>query len=182
MDVFPKLSKGDLPTNLKEIWDTSEARRGEAKFIAGMAHNPQLLEWYLGDFYQKLFYGGAVERRYKELGRLRLSNVHGCRSCNTGNRLDAAEGGLIPDQIRNIHDLTHSAHSDADKAVMKLADLMSMGADPGSVLESELYQELSQNFSDGDILELAMTLALLAGMARFIFAFDLAEKEDYCAF
>jgi hypothetical protein len=30
--------------------------------------------------------------------------------------------------------------------------------------------------------ELGMIMAVLCGMAKFIFAFDLVEKEDYCPF
>lgn len=147
-----------------------------------MAQNPELLDWYLKDFYQKLFYGGQVERRYKELGRLRLSTVHGCRSCNKGNRLDALDGGLIHAEIDNIHRLEFEGYSNADRAVLKLADLMSMAAEPGSVLEHGLYNELSAHFTKADILELAMIFCILSGIARLIFAFELAEKEDFCPF
>lgn len=180
--AFPRLGREAISEELQNIWDSSEARRGEAKFIAGMAHNPGLLDWYLKDFYQNVFYGGEVERRYKELGRLRLSTVHGCRSCNKGNRIDARDGGLSETDIDNIHQLEFNGFSMADRAVMQLADLMSMAADPGSVLSHALYGELKEYFSDSDILELAMSFSILAGVARFIFAFDLAEKEDYCQF
>lgn len=180
--VFPRLNKADLPEGLETIWGHSIDRRGEANFIAGMAHNPELLDWYLKDFYQKLFYGGKVDRRYKELGRLRLSTVHGCRSCNKGNRLDARDGGLTETEIDNIHLLDFEGFSQADQAVLRLADLMSMAAEPGSILEHEHYSELSSHFSNATILEMAMTFSLLAGIARFVFAFDLAEKEDYCEF
>jgi len=180
--IFNRLGKDDLPPDLKPLWEQSVSRRGEAKFIAGMAHNPDLLGWYLDRFYGELFSGGKVDRRYKELGRLRLSVRHGCRSCNRGNRLDAGDAGLLDDEISNIHDLDYSGYSHADKAVLKLADLMSLGADPGSVLEQPHYTELATHFSNADILEMAMIFSILSGVARFIFAFDLADKEDYCVF
>ena len=180
--AFPKLDHDELPISIQAIWDLSYARRGEAKFIAGMGHNPELLDWYLKDFYQKVFYGGNVDRRYKELGRLRLSHIHGCRSCNLGNRLDAIEGGLCDTEVDHIHELNFEGFSEADKSVMKLADLMSLAAEPGSVLEEKLYVDLAHYFSNAEVLEMAMTFSLLSGIARFIFAFELAEKEEYCRF
>lgn len=129
---------------------------GEAKFVAGMSPNPELLDWYLKDFYQKIFYDGKVERRFKELGRLRLSSIHGCRSCNLGNRLDALEGGLTEAEIDQIHELDFDGFSEADRSTLRLADLMSMAAEPGSVLEHDLYDELTHHFSKSEILEMAM--------------------------
>jgi len=179
--VFPLLTKDLIPSSMRPIWDRSIERRGEAKFIAGMGHAPELFDWYAKDFYQNLFYGGSVPVKYKELGRLRLSNVHGCRSCNKGNRLDAKENGLSDTQINHIDDIDNDAFDGLEKAVLKLADLVSMDGGT-SELEAPLYNELKTGFSDGQIIELAMVLSMLSGIARFIFAFGLAEKEDYCAF
>ena len=39
---------------------------------------------------------------------------------------------------------------------------------------------LNENFSDAEIMELAMLMAVLVGMAKMLFAFNLVEKEDYC--
>ena len=180
--IFPRLSKDQIPNQLKPVWESSLNRRGEAKFIAGMGHNPELLDWYLKDFYQKVFYDGKVDRRFKELGRLRLSTIHGCLSCNQGNRLDALESGLAEAEIDQIHELDFDGFSETDRAVMRLADLMSMATEPGSVLEHDLYDDLTRHFSKAEILEMAMVFSMLAGIARFIFAFGFADKEDYCQF
>jgi len=180
--VFPRLKRDQLSQDLKPLWDQSVERRGEAKFIAGMAQNPELLSWYLESFYKDIFHGGSIHGRYKELGRLRLSTNHGCRSCNQGNRLDALDAGLSENEIANIHDLEFEGFAKADVAVLKLADLMSLAAKPGSVLETPLYSDLNAFFTDAQILEMAMAFSILSGIARFIFAFDLAEKEDYCTF
>ena len=42
------------------------------------ANAPELVRWYFDQFYKRLFYGGRVEVRFKELLRLRLSKAHGC--------------------------------------------------------------------------------------------------------
>lgn len=179
--VFPLLDKTDLPDDLQAAWDQSMQRRGEARFISGAAHSPFALDWYTSKFYRDLFYGGEVPVRYKELGRLRLSTIHGCASCNRGNRQDAKKHGLNDAQIQNIDDPSHDAFDDADRAVLALAQLVSMDGN-GRKLDGATYKALAAHFSHGQIIELAMTLAFLSGMARFLFAFDLVEQEDYCRF
>jgi len=183
--VFPRLSKSDIPESLIPAWERSVARRGEAKLVGGFAHAPELWHWYVDRFYGEMFYAGSVPVRYKELGRLRLSERHGCASCNRGNRLDAKDNGLSDDQIKYISDPTHACFDDADKAVLALADLLSLNGVSGGVpqrLDAATYGALKAHFTDGEILELSLALSMLAGVANFLFAFDLVEKEDYCAF
>lgn len=177
--AFPILGKSELPPAMQEDWERSLARRGEAAFIGGAGHAPNLYRWYADAFYGGLFHGGEAPVRYKELGRLRLSTVHGCRSCNLGNRLDARGAGLTDEQIRRIDDPQHPCFDAADQAVLALADLVSLQG-VGAVLGAELYGALRRSFSDGQIFELGMVFGLLAGMAQFLFAFELVEREDGC--
>ena len=58
---------------------------GSATFVEVFAQTPQLLEFVMNEFYMKLFFGGEVAQRYKQLARLRLSLLHGCRTCNKQN-------------------------------------------------------------------------------------------------
>ena len=45
-----------------------------------------------------------------------------------------------------------------------------------------MKKELKKDFTDGEIYELGMIMAVLVGVAKFTFVFDLVEKEDYCPF
>jgi len=185
MSIFPLIDKADLPESLIPAWERSVERRGEAKIVGGFAHAPELWHWYVDRFYGEMFYAGDVPTRYKELGRLRLSQIHGCASCNRGNRLDAKDNGLSDDQIRHIANADHPCFAPPDKAVLALADLLSLKGMSGRVpqrLDTATYAALSAYFSDGQIMELSLALSMLAGIANFLFAFDLVEKEDYCEF
>ena len=177
--IFPVKDKYELSESMQRAFDKSLSRRGEAKLISAMGHSPALFDWYMDDFYKKLFYEGSAPVIYKELGRLRLSEVHGCRSCNRGNRLDADSAGLSSVKIAVIGDAEHAVFDAADKAVIELADLMSLHAHRGR-LSQPLYDALAVHFDDGQILELGLVFSLLAGMAHFMFAFDMIEREDNC--
>lgn len=181
MFSFPSRARTSLSPELQAQWDRSVERRGEAKFIGAAAYAPELLEWYSEKFYGDIFYAGRVANRYKELGRLRLSTLHGCRSCNRGNRLDAIEAGITEAQINAIDAVAGGPFDAAEQAVLKLADAIAITA-PDGRLDEPLYKELNEHFDEGQIFEMGFVFGLLAGMAKFLFVFDIAEKEDYCPF
>lgn len=176
---FPLKDKLELSEAMQIAFERSLKRRGEAKLISAMGHSPDLFDWYIDDFYKKLFYSGSAPVIYKELGRLRLSEVHGCRSCNKGNRLDADAAGLSSAKIASVYNADSPVFDAADKAVIQLAYLMSLHAHRGRLSES-LYDALRVHFDDGQILELSLVFSFLAGMAHFMFAFDMVEREDSC--
>lgn len=178
---FPGLDRDALNDRMRSAWDKSMDVRGEARFISAAGHAPELFDWYSDAFYQRLFFEGRVDRRYKELGRLRLSTLHGCRSCNKGNRISAEEGGLTPDQIKFIENWDSEHFDAAETAVLRLAEHIAM-TNPEGRLSAPHYEELKAHFDDAQIFELGMVFAILAGMAKFLFVYDIAEKEDYCAF
>jgi len=45
-----------------------------------------------------------------------------------------------------------------------------------------LYARLRAHFTDGELVELGVILAVLCGMAKMVFAFDLVEKMDSCPY
>ena len=47
-------------------------------------------------------------------------------------------------------------------------------------LTPELYRDLSTYFDDGQIYNLGLAAAVLTGMAKFIFVFDIVEKDAAC--
>ena len=49
-------------------------------------------------------------------------------------------------------------------------------------LNDEFDLKLKSDFNDGELYELGMIMAVLIGVAKFTFVFDLVEKEDYCQF
>jgi len=169
-----------LPQSMREAVARSRKLRGDDTFIRVMGHAPEMYEWY-GDFYRRIFHGGRVGAAYKELLRYRLSTLHGCAFCNKGNREDALAAGLSPDQLRHIDDPGADCWSAAQAVVIRLAGEMALTRPSGS-LSPTLHAELSEHFDEGQILELGITMAVLTGMAKFLFVFDLVEREDYCEF
>ncbi|MEL7373171.1 MAG: carboxymuconolactone decarboxylase family protein, partial [Pseudomonadota bacterium] len=169
----PAVRRGDMLNKLT----------GEPAFVEAFATAPHVLNFVMGDFYQRLFFEGQVDQRYKQIARLRLSVLHGCRTCNKQNTVGAAEAGLSADAISAImgeYDIS-DALTAADKAVIAYADRVAL-TNPEGRLTPELTDQLREHFSSADICELGTVMAVIAGMAKLSFVLDLVEKEAYCEF
>ncbi len=186
MKPDPKLNRiapDEMPDDIASAWTRSMDLRGDATFFEVFANHPELYRWYVNQFYGDVFRGGKVAQRYKELLRLRLSTLlHGCRFCNQGNRLDALEAGLTEAQIAAFES-TRIGAVYARRARRTGAGRLSWRSrNSAGILSEALHAQLAAHFDDAQILELGLVGGILAGVAKFMFAYDLVEKEDSCPF
>jgi AhpD family alkylhydroperoxidase len=165
------------------VWDLGMARTGEAAVVEVMANNPALMKWYFDGFYKGIFYnetpGTTLDVRTKELLRLKLSKQHGCYFCNKWNTVDALAAGLTQRQVDAVPHPTPADFDEKDLAVIELADQMTLQNMHGE-LTKDLYDRLRRHYSDAQIVEMGMVAAVLTGMAKFVFVYDLVTKEDVC--
>lgn len=179
--MIKKLDRKEMSPQIKAAYDKSIALRGEGRFFETFANHPDLYDWYVDSFYKQVFYSDTVDRKYKELLRLKLSTTHGCKFCNQGNSVDALEAGISEEQIKHIDQYQEGPFDEQEKLVLELADQISLRR-PNGNLSEDLYQRISKYFSDKQILELGMVAGILTGIAKFLFSFDLVEREEYCQF
>ncbi len=78
MTQLKRIPRVELPPELAALHDQFTKEGVDARFVEAGANAPELLDWYFNSFYAKVFYGGRVEPRIKELLRLKLSKTHGC--------------------------------------------------------------------------------------------------------
>ncbi len=176
-----RVPRDRLPPHLQVVWDGAQKLHGDATFVEVFGNAPHVLDWYMNDFYAKLFYGGRIDRRIVELARLRLANIHGCAFCNRSDRIAARDAGVPEAQIDALHDYENGPFSEKEKAALALADVMALTNPKGHITKA-IHERARQSFSDGEMVELGVMMAVLCGMAKMIFAYDLVEKEDYCPF
>ena len=179
--AIPRVPRAQMNPRLQQDYDAALELRDDATLIEIGAHAPELMEWYRESFYAKVFYGGRVDVRTKELLRYRLSMTHGCAYCNRGNSAAARKSGVTEEQLARVMDETDAVFDARDRAVLKLADQVAMTNQHGH-LDRALYAELRAHFDEAQIFELGMTAGFLTGMAKFIFVYDLVEKEANCPF
>jgi alkylhydroperoxidase family enzyme len=181
--AMPVLSRNALPSDLQPLHDLSEERTGDATIIGVMAQQPDILRWYFGEFYDGLFYnkhpGMRVDVRSKELLRLKLSKQHGCQFCNRFNTVEAMKSGITQEQVDAIYTPSSPVWNDKDRAVIAMAEEMMLQNMHGN-LSPELYAEMRKYYDDGQIIELGFIAAVLTGVAKWIFTFDMVNREEIC--
>jgi alkylhydroperoxidase family enzyme len=181
--LFTRTARGELPERFRPAWDMLDKLTGEPTFIEVFSSAPELVDLVMNEFYMKVFFGGRVAQRYKQLVRLRLSVVHGCRTCNRQNVPGALEAGVSQAQVDAIiaNRLEGDLFTEADQAVLAYAEQMVLTNMNGD-LSPELYARLRRHFGEPEILELGVVMAIIGGMAKLSFLLRLVEKEDYCPF
>lgn len=178
---FSRVAREQMAAHHQTSWDRSMDLHGDTTFVEVMANAPHAYDWYSGDFYQKLFHSGRVDRKIVELVRFKLANVHGCASCNRGDRLASLEAGLRAEQLDRVDDFEGGPFSEREKVALALAEVMALTNLQG-VVTPALYSRAREVFSDAELVELGLIMAVLVGVAKFVFAYDLLEKEPFCPF
>jgi len=181
MTLINLVSKENLPTRIRTAWQTSMDLRGDARFFEAFANNLPLYNWYIDSFYTRLFNSDRLDKKTKELLRIKLSTLHGCKFCNQGNKQHALDAGITTEQIQHLDNFENGPFDDKEKTILRLSEQIALN-NPNGTLQAKLYSELKSFFTDGEILELGMLMGILSGVAKFMFVFDLVEKEYYCPF
>jgi len=176
-----RVPREELPPHMQRSWDDARLLHGDTTFIEVFGNTPPVYDWYLNDFYKKLFYSGRIAKPIVELLRLRLANIHGCAFCNRSDTLAALAAGLSQQQVDALGNYETGPFTDREKAALALADVMALTNPKGHITRA-LYARLRQHFTDGELVELGVIMAVLCGMAKMIFAYDLVEKMDTCPF
>ena len=175
-----RVSRDRLTPEWQGAWDMLNGLTGEPAFIEAMANAPELLRFAMVEFYEKIFFGGRVEEKYKQLLRLRLSIAHGCRSCNLQNSAGMKAIGYSERHIDAI-DGDRSIFDPAERAVLDFADQMIL-TNPAGHLDAGLHRRLRAHFDDAQICELGVVAGFIGGMAKMAFVLDLVEREQTCPF
>lgn len=179
--LLQKIPREKLSDVALAAWDRLNELTGEPTFVEVFSNAPELLDFIMNQFYANIFFGGRVEQKYKQLARLRLSLIHGCRTCNRQNVPGALEAGVLQEQVDAIENVDEGPFTDAEKAVVKFAEQMALTNHEGK-LDEELYAQLHAHFSDAEVCELGTVMAVIAGFAKMSFVMNLVEREDYCPF
>lgn len=179
----PLLSRIDpeaLPDDLRRLRESSLATAADGVRFEVFGHHPAVYRFYQSTFYGTFFENAQgdmrVERKWKELVRLKLSLTNGCFVCNAHNVPTALAAGFSPAQIDAIGDSSSPLFSPKEQAVLALAELFLIReTDPR--LTDELHARLAEHFSDAEILELGFFATIVSGWTKLVFAFDLITRE-----
>jgi alkylhydroperoxidase family enzyme len=179
--LFTRTDRDALAPEWRPAWDMLKKLTDDATFVEVFGQAPALLRFVMQEFYAKLFFGGQVAQRYKQLARLKLSLIHGCRTCNKQNVPGAIDSGFTRPQIDALIEGDSGPFTPAERAVIEYAEQIALTNMEGR-LTPALYEKLRADFSEAEILELGTVMAVISGMGKLSFVLDLVERESYCPF
>ncbi len=176
-----RTARANLEPAWQPAWDMLNGLTGSATFVEVFAQAPQLLSFVMGEFYQKVFFGGEVPQRYKQLARLRLSLLHGCQTCNRQNIPGALGAGFTQPQLDALAREDFTPFTEAERAVIDYASQVALTNMDGELTPAR-FRALRAHFTEAQILELGVAMAVISGMAKLSFVLNLVDKESYCPF
>lgn len=174
MSRIPLPDPETLPPALRKMHDEAGPSNWSARHVArAFAHHPDLLERYLAFYYPFHTNEGApgrLEPRLKELVRLRIATLNGCKTCKAA-RLDPdhvteQEAALAVD-VPSGHPFTPR-----ERAALRLAERM---AEDHHAIDDAFVRELRRHFSEAEMLELMMMAGQYVGFGRMLAILQLEE-------
>jgi alkylhydroperoxidase family enzyme len=179
-NVLSRVPVEQLPEDFQRLRESSIAIAGDGDRLEVFGHHPALYRWYQSNFYGAIFENGSpdmlVDRKWKELLRLKLSLTNGCFVCNAHNVPAAAAAGYSQAQIDAMDDDDSPLFSAQEQAVLALGRMFAI-AEGDPRLTPELHARLAAHFSDAQILELGFTATIISGWTKLIFAYGLVTRE-----
>lgn len=167
MSRLPLAEPQELPATLRGLHDGAADGDWSTRHVARVfAPAPELLDDYLGFYYPwhtGTAAGSTLAPRLKELVRLRIATLNGCRTC--------AAARLAPDVIPEAEAIGidgyagDQAYSPAEQAAIAFAERLAVAHHD---LADADVAALREHFDDAGILELTMMAGQYIGFGRML--------------
>ncbi len=170
------IERDRAPARLHPLYDRADAAMmgghlpGPTLFgnqVRVLAHNPSLLE-ALVHLYQVFAETQSVDRKLVELGILIVSRVNACQYCVKHHAPLAHGAGLSRTQLQTIQNGDWADHpelwDDDEWLVIQYAEQLTRA--PYRITDA-FFAQLKQRFTDRQIVDLTMRLALCSAWNKF---------------
>jgi AhpD family alkylhydroperoxidase len=167
-----RLTREQLPADMSEFIAVDERSDVELAVASITGHRPDLAI-PLGNFTRALKARGVLPRRLIELVRLRIAFHNQCRSCMAIRYRDGIDDGVTEDLVCSLERPEESEDlTDSEKVALEYADLF---ATDHLSIDDEIYERMHQHFTEGEIVELGMNVALYVGIGRLAATWNITE-------
>jgi alkylhydroperoxidase family enzyme len=178
---IPLAEETELGGYLRELHDGAEERDWATRHVArAFDAHPEFLEQYLAFYYpwhsnaEEAADAARLTPRLKELVRLRIAILNGCRTCQSAR---LAQESVPEDHAVGIWDEDFAASTDyspAELAAVTFAERMAV--DHHGIGDADI-EALREHFDDAEILELMMMAGQYIGFGRTLAILQLESVE-----
>ena len=130
--------------------------------------------------WNELLNGGILPVPLKEICRVLISMKHGCGYCSTVRSRIAYENGLTEEKLMATMDFESSPmFTERERAALRFATLFKSGDD--AIDSDDVYGDLKKQFSDEEIIELALLCAETDGVGKFARSLRMRTWDEACS-
>lgn len=162
----------DEETN-RFLREAGEGWYEDSAFFGAMAHRPELLKRIVATF--RRFGTDTIDDATLELMRLRVAAVHRCAYCGTVRTQAVREEVAPKEDAVFAEEIDPEPLSRREELAVRLADLMS---DDPHRFTDEFFDELREEFTEAEVIELLLFAGLEVGLDRFCIALTLDTTDE----
>jgi alkylhydroperoxidase family enzyme len=159
-----------LSPYLRGLHDDARPGDWSTRHVArAFGDNSELLGRYL-DFYYPFHSGGMIDSRLKELVRLRIATLNGCKTCKAA-RLDPLHVSETEAAV-GVDRAEEATFTERERAALRLAEAMALDH---FAIGDEMIRDLQRHFSRAELLELIMMTGQYIGFGRVLAILQLED-------
>jgi len=160
---------------VKEAYDRMIKKRGKVTHIyKALAYKPSIIS-SIGPFVAAVQEPDELDPKLKERLILKVSKINRSAYCYHAHQQISKKMGFTENEILEVDNPGGANIPEAEKVALKYAETMTIS--PGNIPDT-LFDELKRHFSDSQIVELTMLVALYNMINRFNEALKL-DPEEY---
>ena len=160
------------PTVRTALGPAADADAQGLGLLRVLAQRPDLTTAFLA-FRRELTGASVLTPRLVELVRLRVAFHNQCRSCMALRSASAVEDGVTEALVCSLERPEEADDlSEAEKAALRYADLM---ATDHLAVDDAIFDRLRASFTEPEIVELGVHLAVFVGFGRLSATWDLVD-------
>lgn len=173
MSRLNKLAVVEWDAELREVTLADSASDIELGLMRFFAHSPHIAKGLMA-FTGALKEHRTLPERLAELVRLRIAFHNQCRSCMAIRYDEAVQDGVSEDVVCSLQKPAEAPDlSPAEKAALRYADRFA--TDHLAIGDAD-YAELREYFSEAQLVELGLWIALCVGVGRLAATWDMVEE------
>lgn len=146
---------------------------GDSAFFGAMAHCPEIFEHIVAAF-ESFGRGANVDTELLELMRIKVAETHQCAYCATVRTLEVRDA-VAPKEDAVFGEVDPEGLSRREYLAVSLAEGLSN--DPHR-LSDDFFADLSEEFTEGEVVELLLFGSLEVGLDRFCIALELQPTDE----
>lgn len=173
MARLPMIPAEEMPSELGDLLNAGSRTPLELGNARIYAHRPDLAAAYVR-FMGAVRGGRRLPDRLMELVRLRVAFHNQCRSCMAIRYEDGVADGVTEDLVCQLESLGDAEDlTDRERAALEYADLL---ATNHLAITDETIAQLREHFTDPEVVELGMNVAVFIGFGRLSMSMDMVDE------